>query len=78
MQAAHLGYKKPWRLPNWCFFSAAGLVELFARVFHTKSPLTKDFIRIGMVSYAGDITRMKTELLPELKYPDIDSGIKIL
>jgi len=78
MMAKHLGYKKPWRLPEWCIFTAAGIVEIFAKIFKTKSPLTKDFIRIGMVSYVGDISRMKAELLPELKYPDIESGIKIL
>jgi len=78
MMAVHLGYAKPWRLPEWCIFTAAQLVEIYARIFHTKSPLTKDFIKIGMVSYTGDITRMKKELLPELKYPSIDKGIKIL
>jgi nucleoside-diphosphate-sugar epimerase len=78
MLAGHLGCKKPWRLPKWCIFTAAGLVELYAKIFNTKSPLTKDFIRIGMVSYTGDISRMKAELLPNLKYPDIASGIKIL
>lgn len=78
MLAGRLGYKKPWRLPEWCIFTAAGLVELYGKIFNTKSPLTKDFIRIGMVSYTGDISRMKTELLPNLKYPDIESGIKIL
>jgi nucleoside-diphosphate-sugar epimerase len=78
LMANHLGYKKPWRMPWWCIYLAASLVEIYAGIFKTKSPLTKDFIRIGMVSYAGDITRMKSDLLPELKYPDIYSGIKIL
>jgi nucleoside-diphosphate-sugar epimerase len=78
LMAEHLGYAKPWRLPVWCIFTAAQLVEIYARIFHTKSPLTKDFIKIGMVSYTGDITRMKKELLPILKYPSIDKGIKIL
>jgi len=78
MMANHLGYKKPWRLPEWCIYTAAALVELYAKIFNKKSPLTKDFIRIGMVSYTGDVTRMKGELLPKLKYPDIESGIEIL
>lgn len=78
IMAKHLGYSKPWRLPVWCIFTAAQLVEIYARIFHTKSPLTKDFIKIGMVSYCGDITRMKKELLPVLKYSTIDEGIKIL
>jgi nucleoside-diphosphate-sugar epimerase len=78
MMAEHLGYAKPWRLPVWCVFAAAQLVEIYAKIFHTKSPFTKDFIRIGMVSYTGDITRMKEELLSNLKYSKIDEGIKIL
>jgi nucleoside-diphosphate-sugar epimerase len=78
MMAEHLGYAKPWRLPVWCIFTAAQLVEIYARIFHTKSPLTKDFIKIGMVSYTGDITKMKKELLPELKYSSIKEGLKIL
>ena len=78
MMAKHLGYKKPWRLPKWCIYTAAAIVEFYAKIFKTKSPLTKDFIRIGMVSYVGDITRMKKELLPKLKYTVIDEGIKIL
>jgi len=78
MMAVHLGCKKPWRLPEWCIYFAAGTVELFAKIFNTKSSLTKDFIRIGMVSYTGDISRMKNDLLPNLKYPDIKSGIKII
>jgi hypothetical protein len=53
-------------------------VELYAGIFKTKSPLTKDFIRIGMVSYSGDISRMKRELLPNLKYPAIENGINLL
>lgn len=78
IMAKHLGYSKPWRLPVWCIFTAAQLVETYAKIFHTKSPLTKDFIKIGMVSYTGDITRMKKDLLPELKYPSIGEGISIL
>jgi len=78
MMAMHLGYKKPWRLPEWCIYTAASIVEIYAKIFKTKSPLTKDFIRIGMVSYVGNIARMKAELIPNLKYPDIESGIKIL
>lgn len=76
--ALHLGHKKPWRLPECYIYLAASLVEIYASVFKTKSPLTKDFIRIGMVSYVGDITRMKAGLLTKLKYPDLESGIKIL
>jgi len=78
IMAKHLGYSKPWRLPVWCIFTAAQLVETYAKIFHAKSPLTKDFIKIGMVSYTGDITRMKNELINNLKYPSIDEGVKII
>lgn len=78
MIAKHFGYTKPWRLPVWCIFTAAQLVEAYAKIFRTKSPLTKDFIKIGMVSYTGDITRMKNELINNLRYPSIDEGIKII
>jgi nucleoside-diphosphate-sugar epimerase len=76
--AAHLGYLKPWRLPKWCIITAAWCVELYSKLFKTRSPLTRDFIDIGMVSYTGDIKRMKEELLPHLKYPTIKEGIQIL
>ena len=76
--ALHLGYSKPWRLPKLCIKTAAWLVELYAKIFKTRSPLTRDFIEIGMVSYTGDIKRMKEELLPQLKYPTIEEGIQIL
>lgn len=74
----HLHYHPPWRLPIWCIFTAAWFVEIFALIFRTKSPLTRDFIKIGMVSYTGDTTRMRNELLPVIKYPTIEDGIKIL
>lgn len=40
------------------------------------SPLTKDFIDIGRVSYYGDTSRFRKELLPVLNYPTINDGIK--
>jgi nucleoside-diphosphate-sugar epimerase len=76
--AEHLHYHRPWRLPVWCIYTAAWLVEIYASIFRTKSPLTRDFIKIGMVSYTGDTSRMKEELLPVLKYPTIEEGIAIL
>ena len=33
-----------------------------------------DFITIGRCSYYGDTTRMRAELLPELKYPILSTG----
>jgi nucleoside-diphosphate-sugar epimerase len=76
--SAHLGYSKPWRLPDWCIYLSAWCVERYSKIFKTGSPLTKDFITIGMVSYTGEIKRMKVDLLPTLKYPTIEEGIKIL
>lgn len=76
--SSHLGYSKPHRIPEWTIFMAAQLVEIYAKIFKTDSPITKDFIRIGMVNYTGDTTRMREELLPKLKYPTIDEGIEIM
>jgi nucleoside-diphosphate-sugar epimerase len=69
------GCKKPWKMPLWLIYSAARIFETASKVFHTKSPLTKDFIDIGRVSYYGDTDRFRTELLPELTYRDIVEGI---
>lgn len=70
--------KRPWRLPLWLIYLAAGLSERFSRVFGTASPLTKDFIDIGRVPYHGDTSRLRKELLPTLQYPTIKEGIKDL
>ncbi|MFC1885370.1 NAD-dependent epimerase/dehydratase family protein [Thermodesulfobacteriota bacterium] len=70
------GYKKPWRMPLWLIYSAAHVFETASKVFGTKSPLTKDFLDIGRVSYYGDTHRFRTELLPELTYRNIAEGIE--
>ncbi len=72
------GYRKPWRMPESLIMFAAGLFEIASKIFGIVSPLTKDFIRIGMVSYYGDTSRMRKELLPELKYNSFRDGLKIL
>lgn len=76
--AEHWKTRRPWRAPGGLFFLAAGLVEAYAAIFRTASPLTRDFIRIGMASYVSDTTRMKAELLPSLKYPTYEQGIAIM
>lgn len=76
--AAHWGYRKPWRAPAAAFYAAAALTEAFAAVFRTRAPLTRDFIRIGMASYVMDTSRMKAELLPQLKYPKLVDGTGLL
>ncbi len=76
--AGHWGYPRPWRLPRWSFYAAASAVEVFAAVFRTAAPLTRDFIRIGMASYVMDTTRMKRELRPRLAYPTLTEGLALL
>lgn len=69
--------RKPWRMPVWMIMTAARVFETFSSLFGTQSPLTVDFIKIGMVSYYGDTSRMRAELLPELKYRTYKEGIKL-
>jgi nucleoside-diphosphate-sugar epimerase len=66
--------KKPWRMPLWLIYSAAEIFEFISSVFNTKSPLTKDFIDIGRVSYYGDTSRFRSELLPKLTFKNIYEG----
>ena len=72
------GCPRPWQAPKWSFYFAAFFVELFAWVFQKPAVITRDFIRIGMVSYFSDTSRMKAELLPELTYPTLEDGIDLL
>ena len=76
--AAVWGCGKPWRMPEWMIFAAAAACELFAFIFRTRSPLTRDFIRIGMASYYGDTGRFRSELLKKLEYPTFNDGIGTL
>lgn len=69
------GYGRPWRLPLPLIYLAASAVEVFAAVFRTQAPLTRDFVRIGAASYCGDTTRMRQDLLPQLTYPSLAEGI---
>jgi nucleoside-diphosphate-sugar epimerase len=76
--ADHWGYPRPLRLPGWTFYAAATVVEAFALVTGKASPLHRDFIRIGMISHAGDTTRMKKDLLDQLAYPTLEDGLILL
>lgn len=76
--AMHWGFHKPWRCPRWSFYAAALCCEAFAGIFGTAAPITRDFIRIGMASYASDTSRMKQELLSTLTYPTLTSGLGLL
>jgi len=72
------GCARPHRLPLWLIRTAAATCELFALVARTPSPLTRDFIRIGRVSYWGDTRRMREELAAKLEYPTLDDGLSTL
>ncbi len=69
------GCAHPTRMPVWVIFTAAWLCEVFARLTGKASPLTRDFIRIGRVSYWGDTTRAREELIPILVHPTLESGL---
>lgn len=68
----------PRTMPFWTIYSAATLCELFASVANTRSPLTRDFIKIGRVSYFGDTGRAREELIPVLQHPTLSSGVSTL
>jgi nucleoside-diphosphate-sugar epimerase len=73
----HKGNHRPWRMPVWMIMTAARSFELFSAIFGTRSPLTVDFIRIGMVSYYGDTSRMREELLPHLTHKTYKDGMDL-
>jgi nucleoside-diphosphate-sugar epimerase len=76
--ANHWGFARPWRAPTSLFYLAGLGCELWAAIRGTTAPLTRDFIRIGMVSHVGDVTRMKSELLQRLAYPTLEDGLTLL
>ncbi|KAA0256093.1 MAG: NAD-dependent epimerase/dehydratase family protein [Acidobacteria bacterium] len=72
------GLDAPRRLPAWVVLSGAALCEAAALLLGTRSPLTRDFVRIGRVPYFGDTTRFRRELVPRLVHPTVRSGIRTL
>ena len=76
--AWHWGYPRPVRLPRHLFPMAGALSEMAATVLGTVSPLTRDFIRIGMVPHVVDTRRFRRELLPRLRYPTLREGLRLL
>jgi nucleoside-diphosphate-sugar epimerase len=72
------GYARPWRGPRALFPLAGLFCELWASVWRTRAPLTRDFIRIGMVPHVCDTTRMRRDLLPNLAYPSVQDGLGLL
>jgi hypothetical protein len=68
------GVPRPWRMPWWMILTAAAACEMFAALFGTISPLTRDFVRLGRVDHCCDTRRMRAELLPRLSYPTFEQG----
>lgn len=63
-----------YRSQVWLVYAATTLCELGAAIGGTQSPLTRDFIRIGRVSYWGDTRRAREELIPDLEYSTLKAG----
>jgi nucleoside-diphosphate-sugar epimerase len=72
------GYRRPARIPFSMIYAAAWLCERVARIARTPSPLTRDFVRLGRVSHWGDTRRARKELIPELMYPTLETGLSTL
>jgi nucleoside-diphosphate-sugar epimerase len=72
------GYQRPVRIPFSMIYTAAWLCECVARIAGTPSPLTRDFVRLGRVSHWGDTRRARKELIPELVYPTLETGLSTL
>jgi nucleoside-diphosphate-sugar epimerase len=72
------GYAKPIRIPFTLIDAAAWLCERFAALAGTASPLTRDFVRLGRVPHWGDTARARRELIPQLSYPTLESGLSTL
>jgi nucleoside-diphosphate-sugar epimerase len=76
--ALQWSYHKPWRLPQVCFRSSAALCESLASIFHTATPLTRDMIEMAMTSVVADTSRMKKEIVTDLRYPTFREGVAVL
>jgi nucleoside-diphosphate-sugar epimerase len=72
------GYRRPFRIPFAMIYTAAWLCECVAGIARTPSPLTRDFVRLGRVPHWGDTRRARTELIPELVYPTLGTGLSTL
>ena len=72
------GYQRPVRIPFAMIYGAAWLCEWIAWIAGTPSPLTRDFVRLGRVSHWGDTHRARNELIPDLMYPTLETGLTTL
>jgi nucleoside-diphosphate-sugar epimerase len=74
----HWGYAKPRRMPLGLIYAAARICELYSKLSGSVSPLTRDFIDIGRVSYYGDTSRFRSELVANLMFKTFRAGIQTL
>ena len=65
-------------MPYSIIYAAACLCEGVATVAQHPSPLTRDFVRLGRVPHWGDTRRAREELVPDLIYPTLASGLSTL
>jgi nucleoside-diphosphate-sugar epimerase len=72
------GYHRPTRVPFPLIYLSAAFCEAVATIAGTASPLTRDFVSLGRVSHWGDTRRARAELIPELRYPTLESGLVTL
>jgi len=72
------GCARPPRVPFWAIYLGACACEAFALVARTKSPLTRDFVRLGRVPHWGDTERARRELIRDLRYPTLEAGLALL
>jgi nucleoside-diphosphate-sugar epimerase len=72
------GCPRPLRVPFPAIYAAASLCEGVAMIAGTPSPLTRDFIRLGRVPHWGDTARARAELIPQLSYPTLETGLGTL
>ena len=72
------GCRPPTRVPYPLIRTAAALCELGAAIARTPSPLTRDFVQLGRVDHWGDTRRAREELIPQLTYPTLESGLSTL
>jgi nucleoside-diphosphate-sugar epimerase len=72
------GYRRPVRVPFPMIYAAACLCECAATIARTPSPLTRDFVRLGRVAHWGDTDRARKDLIPELMFPTLQSGLSTL
>jgi nucleoside-diphosphate-sugar epimerase len=72
------GYQRPVRIPFSMIYTAAWFCEYVAMIAGTPSPLTRDFVRLGRVSHWGDTRRARKELIPQLVYPTLETGLSTL